>query len=96
MRIIARKTLVEFWERYPEAEMPLRAWFAEVSRAEWRNFADVKRAFNSVDRVGERLVFNIGGNKFRLVARVDFQRHGVLIRFVGTHRHYDRIDAGTV
>ncbi len=96
MGIIAHKTLVEFWERYPEAEIPLRAWFAEVSRAEWWNFADVKQAFNSVDRVGERLVFNIGGNKFRLVARVDFQRYGVLIRFVGTHRHYDRIDAGTV
>lgn len=96
MRIIARTALTQFWGKHPEAELPMRAWFVEVRAARWRNFADVRAAFNSVDRVGERLVFNIGGNKFRLVTLVDFQRHGVLIRFVGTHRQYDRIDARIV
>jgi mRNA interferase HigB len=96
MRIISRRKLKAFWETHREAEQPLKAWFAVADKAEWRNFADIKASFNSVDRVGERLVFNVGGNKFRLVAVVDFERHGVLIRFVGTHKEYDNIDPSTV
>lgn len=96
MRIISRRKLKAFWETHREAEQPLKAWFAVADKAEWRNFADIKASFNSVDRVGERLVFNVGGNKFRLVAVVDFERYGVLIRFVGTHKEYDDIDPSTV
>ena len=96
MRIIARKKLSDFWKKHPDSEAPLRAWFVETRAAHWRNFAEVKQAFNHVDRAGERLVFNIGGNKYRLVVLVDFQRHGVLVRFVGTHKQYDRIDAASV
>ncbi len=96
MPIIARKRLVEFWQNHPEAEVLLGAWFAEARRAQWQKFADVKSSFKSVERVGERLIFNIGGNKFRLIALVDFQRRSVLIRFIGSHKQYDRIDAAKI
>ena len=96
MRVISRRKLREFWERYPDAEQPLKAWFSEASNAEWNNFAEVRQMYGSADRVGERIVFNIGGNKYRLVVLADFRRHGLLIRFVGTHKDYDAIDVRTI
>ena len=99
MRIIARKTLRTFWERpgRRDAEGPLKAWFREVNRADWRGSADVKAAFRSASIVGDsRVVFNIAGNKYRLVARVNYPYRVVYIRFVGTHREYDQIDVNDV
>jgi len=99
MRIIARRTLREFRERRGrgDAEQPLRAWFAEASRATWRTPSDVKASYRSVSFVGkDRVVFNAGGNKYRLVVAVKFSAHIVFIRFVGTHQDYDEIDAGEV
>ncbi len=98
MQIIARRTLRLFWERHPQAEGPLRAWFAQVSRAEWTGPADVKRGFGAtVDVVGDnRLIFDIGGNKYRLVVHVAYRFGRVLIKFVGTHAEYDRIDPEAV
>jgi len=99
MRIIARKTLRLFWERreYADSEQPLRAWFREASKADWNNPAEIKAAYRSASLVGnDRVVFNIAGNKYRLVARVNYAYGVVYIRFVGTHRQYDRINVSEV
>ena len=98
MNVVAKKTLQSFWKRYPQAEMPLGIWYQIVSKGEWRGPADLKRAFgNNVDFVRDnRVIFDIGGNKYRLVVHFSYQRKTALIKFVGTHAEYDRIDAETV
>lgn len=99
MRIISRKALREFWERSENADsqQPLRAWFREVARADWKSPAEVKAAFRSASIVGNnRVVFNIAGNKYRLVVRINYAYRVVYVRFVGTHRQYDRINVEEV
>jgi mRNA interferase HigB len=99
VRIVARRTLREFWEEHADAGQPLRAWFDDVRRADWRSPADVKRAYAYANAsiVGEnRVVFNIGGNKYRLIVAVNYPYRMCYVRFVGTHKAYDRIDAATV
>ena len=99
MRIISRKALREFWERreYADAEQPLKAWFREASKADWSSPAAIKAAYRSASFVGnDRVVFNIAGNKYRLVVRLNYAYRVVYVRFVGTHRQYDRIDASEV
>jgi mRNA interferase HigB len=98
MQIIAKRTLIQFWERHPQAERPLRAWYGVVSRANWSGPADVKAGFGAtVDFVADnRIVFDIAGNKYRLVVHVAYGYRRVLIKFVGTHAAYDRIDVETV
>lgn len=95
MRIIARKTLQDFW-RLPgrkDAEQPLRAWFKEAEAADWAVPAHIKQAYRSASFVGnDRVVFNIAGNKYRLVVRINYPYRVVYIRFIGTHREYDNID----
>ncbi len=94
MQIIARRTLKTFWTRHPAAEVPLLLWYARVSKAEWSGPADIKAAFGtSVDFVGDsRVIFDIGGNKFRLIVHVAYRYRRVLVKFVGTHKEYDAID----
>ena len=97
MHIISRKPLREFSKKHPQAKPPLDAWFAEVSQAEWGNFADVKASYGSADVVaGNRVIFNIGGNKYRLVVKIAYKCQKVFIRFVGTHAEYDKIDVKTI
>ena len=98
MQIIAKRTLIRFWEKHPPAERPLRAWYGLVDKALWSGPADVKAMFGTtVDFVADnRLVFDVGGNKFRLVVHVAYAYRRVLIKFVGTHGQYDRIDVETV
>lgn len=99
VRIIARKTLREFWEErgHRYAEQPLRAWFAEVRKAAWRAPAEIKAAHRNASFVGfDRVVFNVGGNKYRLIVAVKYSAQLVFIRFVGTHADYDDIDAEEV
>jgi mRNA interferase HigB len=98
MQVIARRTLRLFWEQHNQAENPLRAWYSLVAAAEWRSPQDVKEMFGaSVDFVGDnRVIFNIGGNKYRLIAHVAYRFRRVLIKFVGTHEEYDRIDPESV
>lgn len=97
MQVIAIRTLREFWTEHPRAEMPLRAWHSLVSRAEWQGPADVRKMFNTADFVGDsRVIFDIGGNKYRIVAHIAYRYRRVLIKFVGTHKEYDAIDAETV
>jgi mRNA interferase HigB len=91
--------LREFWERdgRGDAMQPLVAWFREAEVAEWRSPADIKRHYATASFVGDdRVVFNIGGNKYRLVVAVRYELGIVFIRFVGTHAQYDRIDARKV
>jgi mRNA interferase HigB len=100
MRIIARKTLQEFWQSKPEytdAKEPLEAWFYEAKRAQWTNPADVKAQYHNASILKRgRVIFNIAGNKYRLVVHIDFPRQVIYIRFIGTHRQYDKIDPETI
>jgi mRNA interferase HigB len=93
MRVISVKPLREFWERHPDAESSLKAWFHEVKRADWATSAALKRAYPYASIINaERVVFNICGNKYRLIARMNYSGKTVFIRFVGTHAEYERID----
>jgi mRNA interferase HigB len=99
VRVIARRTLREFWAQRGrgDAEQPLRAWFAEARRAVWHTPAEIKASHRNASFLGRnRVVFNIGGNKYRLVVAVKYSARIVFIRFVGTHAEYDEIDAGEV
>jgi mRNA interferase HigB len=98
MQVIARRTLKQFWERHPQAEGPLRAWFAAVSKARWTGPNDAKRQFGTtIDFVADnRLIFDLSGNKYRLIAHVSYGFGRVLVKFVGTHAEYDRINPETV
>ncbi len=97
MRVIALKTLREFWSKHPQSELPLRAWHAMASRANWKNPADIKSAYRSASILAHsRVVFNIKGNDYRLIVAVHYNRGIMFIRFVGTHRDYNKVDAETI
>jgi len=97
VRIISRKALREFWLAHANAEQPLRAWFAEASRAAWESPADVKTTYPSASVLpGNRVVFNIKGNDYRLIAKINYAYGVVYIRFVGTHAEYDKVNAETI
>lgn len=97
MNVVARPVLIAFWRRHVDAEQPLKAWYAEAARAVWKTPQDIKRVYPSASFIaGNRVVFNVGGNKYRLVAAVAYQFGAVYIKFIGTHADYDKIDAATV
>lgn len=97
MHIVSLKTLRLFWEIHPDAEQPLRAWYAIARRAQWRTPGDVRAAYGSASFVGNnRIVFNIKGNDYRLIVLTEYSKGRLFIRFVGTHADYDRIDASTI
>lgn len=93
MRILAKKTLREFWERHPSAKQPLETWYARVRKANWDTPAKVRAQYAQASIVGsKRAVFRIGGNAYRLVVEINYERGMVYIRFIGTHAEYNRID----
>ena len=98
MQVIAKRTLREFWLRHPPAEAPLKLWYARAARARWLRPSDLRAQFGAtVDFVaGNRAIFDIGGNKYRLAGKIDYAVGLVLVRFVGDHAAYDRIDARTI
>ncbi|MFH1117674.1 MAG: type II toxin-antitoxin system HigB family toxin [Pseudomonadota bacterium] len=97
MRVYSKSTLRDFWERHPDAEQPLKTWYAMAKAAEWNSPAEVKQRYADVSIVhNNRLIFNIKGNDYRVVAAVHYDKQRVFVRFVGTHREYDRIDAETI
>lgn len=97
MRILTERTLREFWERRPDAERPLREWLKDAKAAKWTTPAEVRSQFATASIIrGNRVVFNIKGNDYRLVARIDYAFGMVFVRFIGTHAEYDRIDAAEV
>lgn len=97
MRVIAVSTLRAFWERFPDAEQPLKAWYEEAMSATWTQPADIKAQYRSASVLkNRRVVFNIKGNDYRLVVAVRYTSTTMFIRFVGTHAEYDKIDAETI
>lgn len=97
MRVIAVSTLRAFWERHPDAEQPLKAWYEEASNATWTQPADIKAQYRSASVLeNRRVVFNIKGNDYRLIVAVAYKLQIVYVKFVGTHQEYDAVDAETV
>ena len=98
MQIIALRTLRRFWERHPQAETPIRLWYTLSSKAVWAGPAEIKAQFGAnVDFVSDnRAIFDIGGNKDRIVVHISYPYKRVLVKFIGTHAEYDRIDPTTV
>lgn len=97
MRVMARSTLRNFWTGKPDAREPLLAWHQHVLRADWGSPAELKRDLGAASILRDgRVVFNIAGNKYRIVAWVNYRYRTVYIRFIGTHAQYDRIDAQTI
>jgi len=98
MQVIAKSTLRAFWTKHNQSKAALTAWYLVASRGDWSSPADIKNVFGAnVDFVGDnRAIFDIGGNKYRLVVHVAYEYRRVLIKFVGTHKEYDRIDPETV
>lgn len=97
MRVIAVSTLRDFWQRHPDAEQPLRAWYEEATSAAWTQPANIKAQYRSASVLkNRRVVFNIKGNDYRLIVAVAYRLQVVYVKFVGTHRDYDAVDAETV
>jgi mRNA interferase HigB len=100
MRVIALSTVKAFWEKHPEhidSKEPLLAWYRHALEADWACPTDVKAEFGSASILrGGRVVFNIAGNKYRLVVWINYPYRVVYIRFIGTHIQYDKIDAQTI
>jgi mRNA interferase HigB len=90
MHVISEKKLRAFWKKWPISEEPLRAWHRIAEHATWESFADVRNVYATADQVGRCTVFNIGGNKFRLVVVIHFNRGKVYVRRVMTHKEYNR------
>lgn len=97
MRIFTEKAIKEFTEQHPDALLPMQIWVDIVKNSRWTCYADVRKTFNSVDGIGnQRYVFNIKGNLYRIVTVIKFTIGFVYIRFVGTHKEYDKIDCLTI
>jgi mRNA interferase HigB len=97
MRIISRKILRDFWSRHPDAQQSLQAWYNDARHAEWRSPADIKNVYrNASFLANNRVIFNIKGNHYRIVVAIQYSHGIIYIRFVGTHREYDKIDATTI
>lgn len=97
MRVIAVSTLRAFWERHPDAEQPLKAWYEEAASATWTQPADIKSQYRSASVLkNRRVVFNIKGNDYRLIVAIAYKLQIVYVKFVGTHKEYDAVDAETV
>ncbi len=90
MHVISRKKLKGFWEQHPDSRKPLEAWFKIVQSSRYQAFSELRRTFPKADKVEDKIVFDIGGNKYRLVAVIHFNRAKVYVRQVLTHREYDR------
>ena len=97
MHVVSVKMLREFWERHADSEDPLKAWYREAKRANWTCFADIKARYGSADHLADnRVVFDIKGNKYRLIVRVHYNAGRIFIRFIGTHAEYNKINAETI
>jgi mRNA interferase HigB len=90
MHLISRKALRLFWEHHPDSKMPLARWYKIVHNTNFKNFGELQATFPSADKVGEWIVFNIAGNKYRLITAIHFDRGKVYIRHVLTHQEYDK------
>lgn len=97
MRIIAKKALVEFYSKYIDSKNQLEAWYYEVRQEKWHDFSSIKEKYGRTSLIADnRVVFNICGNKYRLIVKIHYRAEIVFIRFVGTHKEYDKINAAEV
>ena len=93
MRVLSKRRLREFWDKPPDSEQQLKSWFEEAEKADWRNPNFVKREFpNSRIISGNRAIFNIHRNKYRLIVKINYKYGMIWVRFIGTHSEYDQID----
>lgn len=90
MRIISKKGLRKFWQKHPDAEHPLLNWHKITRKAHWDNLTDVRKDFSHADPVGICVIFNVGGNRYRLITKINFGLQIVFIRFVLTHKEYSK------
>ena len=96
-RIFAKSTLRDYWETHPDSEQYLKTWYDTTMNAEWRSPADVRQAYANASILKDsRIVFNIKGNSYRLVAKFNYEKQWVYIRFIGTHNEYNKIDANKI
>ncbi|MDI9867564.1 type II toxin-antitoxin system HigB family toxin [Flectobacillus sp. DC10W] len=92
MRIVAKSTLKAFWEKYPDSEKPLKIWYEKIKSGTWNNPNEIKMVFPDADQVGNgRIVFNIARNKYRLIVKFIYETQICYIRFIDTHKEYDKI-----
>lgn len=97
MRVIAKKTLREFWEVHPDCEQQLKSWYQEANHASWQNHNELKNDYPSASILNNnRVCFNIKGNSYRLIVRINYSYQTIWIRFIGTHAEYDKIDANKI
>ena len=97
MRIIAKRTLRDFWIKHADSEQQLKAWYRETEKTEWENINDLKKDYPSASILQDnRIVFNIKGNNYRLIVKYNFEYQVCYIRFIGTHAEYDKIDANNI
>lgn len=96
-RIFSKSTLREYWEKHPDTEQYLKTWYDTAVNADWKTPNDVKQAYANASILNDsRIVFNIKGNSYRLVTKINFEKKWIFIRFVGTDEEYDKIDVNTV
>ena len=94
MRVIAKRTLREFWEKHPDSEQQLKAWYHEAENAHWKTPNEIKKEYPSASILEDnRVVFNIKGNHYRLITKINYSYGIVWVRFIGTHAAYDKVDA---
>lgn len=97
MRVFNRGTLIAFWTKHPDSEQPLKAWHHEAESSTWLTPADVKARYPMADIIpGDRVVFDIKGNTYRIICHISYERHSLFIKFIGTHAEYDKVDAETI
>lgn len=96
-RIFAKSTLRKFWESYPDSEQYLKTWYNTAMNSDWKTPNEVKKTYVTASILKEgRIVFNIKGNSYRLIAKFNFKKQWIFIRFIGTHKEYNNVDAGTI
>ncbi len=96
-RIFSKSTLKEYWLKNPDSEQYLKTWFDTAMNANWKTPNEVKQTYANASILKEsRIVFNIKGNTYRLVAKFNFEKQWIFIRFIGTHNEYDKIDANSI
>lgn len=96
-KILSKRTLRVFWEKYPDSREYLQTWYETVKEATWNNPNEVKKFYSTISILkNSRVVFNIKGNTYRLVAKINFNRQWLFIRFIGTHQEYNKINANTI
>jgi mRNA interferase HigB len=97
LRVIAKKILLEFWEKHIDTEQQLKSWYQEASNSNWKSPSEIKKKYPSASILAEnRVVFNIKGNHYRLIIKINYDYQMIWIRFIGTHKEYDRINALTI